>query len=840
MASNMRRSMLGFSGVANSESVEARRPVCSLLHWTVLIIWLLLICVTLPGCGGGWQSLTGGSQEDAEEKEKEKKPFEIDRPTIQPSDDTTKIYYVKPGHWSSVVQTMKANDDDFHGELNSAPTDRNSAALPIDRTAYRMMSTRPVAMPKGQTKHFEQVYYIPNQHTKNPFLQSSLRRRRGGGIVQTSMELSSLMKPHQFYFVVLTRVPETYGFLKQIDSVRPPYEELDASGRRLYYHVMLPKVERRVPLPEFSLAWTNIAFLLWDDFDVTLLTLNQQQAFVDWLHWGGQLIISGPRSLDSLKNSFLGPYLPVTSDSTGTLDQEAFSTLNDYWSLTNQQGERLSLNVLPDKPILGIEMKLFGSGKFAPYTGQLVAERRIGRGRLVVTAFPLVQRQLNTWGSFDSFLNGCLLRHPQRKYTTSDLGELQITWAKMATLREDARLLTNVRYFSRDAASGDQKSGNLRASDDPDPSHQKDPRSGVAGWNDFSTVSSAARMALKKAAGISIPDAGFVLLILSAYLVMLVPVNWGLFHALDRVEWAWMAAPVIAIGCAVMVVKLAQLDIGFARSRTEIAMLELQNNYGRAHLTRYTALYSSLASTYHVEFDDHSALALPFATAEDYSLVTGQAYQTVRFHRGRKASLTGFRVDSNSTGMLRSEYFVDTHGSLSLKQDDRRRWVLTNGTELTIHDMGVIHRRPNGRLDVAWVGDFAPQDARRLAFGPASEQESLLEEWEHSPATASKTSEGEFSLRQLLEVAQDREHLRPGDMRLVGWTDEDLPGMSIQPKASQVVLRTLVVAHLKYGPLADPKPDVNARPKVQNLFDFEPVDEIDEFDAFMEGGIGGL
>ena len=43
------------------------------------------------------------------------------------------------------------------------------------------------------------------------------------------------------------------------------------------------------------------------------LSLSQQQALLDWIHWGGQLIISGGagQSYSLLRESFLGPYLPA-------------------------------------------------------------------------------------------------------------------------------------------------------------------------------------------------------------------------------------------------------------------------------------------------------------------------------------------------------------------------------------------------------------------------------------------------------------------------------------------------------------------------------------------------
>ena len=66
-------------------------------------------------------------------------------------------------------------------------------------------------------------------------------------------------------------------------------------------------------------------------------------------------------------------------------------------------------------------------------------------------------------------------------------------------------------------------------------------------------------------------------------------------------------------------------------------MVELQGNYPRAHLTRYTALYSSLGTDYRFDFDDPSALALPFSAGKQP--LTGQARRTVMLDRRRMANV---------------------------------------------------------------------------------------------------------------------------------------------------------------------------------------------------------
>ena len=48
-------------------------------------------------------------------------------------------------------------------------------------------------------------------------------------------------------------------------------------------------------------------------------------------------------------------------------------------------------------------------------------------------------------------------------------------------------------------------------------------------------------------------------------------------------------------------------------------------------------------------------------------------------------------------------------------------------------------------------------------------------------------------------------------MRLVAWTEDDVPGLTISPAASQSRIRMVVLVHLRYGPLPPPVPDANLR-----------------------------
>jgi hypothetical protein len=59
--------------------------------------------------------------------------------------------------------------------------------------------------------------------------------------------------------------------------------------------------------------------------------------------------------------------------------------------------------------------------------------------------------------------------------------------------------------------------------------------------------------------------------------------------------------------------------------------------------------------------------------------------------------------------------------------------------------------------------------------------------------------------------------------------DEALPGLVISPTAAQARGRSLVLSHLRYGPLPPPRPDVNLLVDV-----YEPPPESDAAEAVPE------
>lgn len=776
---------------------------------------VVLVAIALPGCRGCFQpdsDPAAGKKEDEEKpKEMPKPDFDVGRLQILLRDEGSTRNLVKAGHWMTASQQMRANNFDFHAELESAVTDRSRTPVPVRNTAFRLTAVRPVALPRGQARDLETTFFIPDVPPSSDiaspatiWLRNTLRARRGGREVHGADEPTTAMPAYQYFFVVLADDPDRYGYLKRLDSIVPPVVgEGDLAESTMHYRVLLPPADRRIPVPSQGLTWTPIAYVLWDGLRPQLLSPDQQQAMLDWLHWGGQIVVSGPASLDLLRGSFLEPYLPTLAAEAVQLRGEDFDELNRGWSLAGTRNKAAAALVVPaDKTLVGVRLQPHPDAVAVPSTNGLVWERSVGAGRVVVTAFSLSDRPVLNWASFDSFFNACLLRRSARVFRATSEGELDVQWVDQpgSALMQDGRFVTGLRYFSRDAVA---------KVPEPLPKAAASGQVQVAGWNDTSEVSEAARQALREAAGIAIPEAGFVFRVLVVYLLVLVPVNWLVFRTLGRVEWAWLAAPLIAIAGAVVVVRLAQLDIGFARSRTEIAVLEVQAGYSSAHLTRYTALYTSLSTAYDFRFE-RDAVAMPFPHRVPYSPGPQESIADVTLRRDRQLMLSGFQVASNSTGFVHAEQMQDLGGSLQLTGNDAANWTIRNGTPLLLQDTGVLYRTADGRRDLAWIGSLEPAQTVKLRFRPAESAGDYL---------ANAGEEARQTLGRLLELACADAALSDGDVRLVAWTDQPLPGLEIRPQASQETLRTLVLVHLRRGPRLPPQRDRNLRLDVMDPSD---------------------
>ncbi|MEQ8836185.1 MAG: hypothetical protein RID07_05210, partial [Lacipirellulaceae bacterium] len=208
---------------------------------------------------------------------------------------------------------------------------------------------------------------------------------------------------------------------------------------------------------------------------------------------------------------------------------------------------------------------------------------------------------------------------------------------------------------------------------------------------------------------------------LDLYIFFLVTLNLIIFHAQGRGEWDWIAAPIIAVVGALVVIQQANLDIGFVRAQTEIGFLELHNDYSRGHLSRYTALYASLSTTYDVEFDDLSAVAIPFPNDDDDEARYGDVRRELTFEKVEKTRLKGLAITSSSTQFVHCEQMLELGEGLKFTTTSSGTNNLINRLGVALKDAVVVRKQREERsgkvrLDACWLGQLRTNENRAFPW----------------------------------------------------------------------------------------------------------------------------
>lgn len=803
------------------------------------------------------------------EKDKQATPL---TPLAQQPQEEFEFDYVKPRHWQLARERRKANDEDIPGgELIGTLIDNSSSPIRLENVPYEYEISRRVSLAKGQPKYPEyQIYTTPE---RSVLWSSTLRDGRSGSeYQQTSFPLTRL-ETQSYLLVVLSSDATRFNNWKRLDTLRAP----GPGGLENDYRLVIPALGKtEVPLPQQLLNWTTTAVVIWDNLDPSLLNADQQTALIDWLYWGGVLVINGPTSLDKLKGSFLDTpeknlYLPHDSYAAGDITADQIAAVNNYWSKrenTKNAPAPGTLQLKMTRPWSGLAIKPHKDAVLVPNTSDLVLARNVGRGRVVVTAFNIKQKEFADWPGMDCFVNAALLGRGPRVFAgvngmMQDLnspGYFARNTARSGTVPRDeydAYANSRLRILTRDwhaeglptgSLAADSKSGtsnSFSASaalaedtlaalvrqqqpgfpatiDEFDANYTQDTAAidqrTAAGWNDDNPLAVSARNALGEASGIKIPEVGFVAVMLAVYLGVLVVGNYVIFRVLGRVEWAWAAAPIIAIAGSLAVIKLAQLDIGFARSQTEVAVLECYPNHPRAHLTRYTGLYSSLSSTYELTYATRAAAAIPFPaqnSSKDRALIGRVALS----QDDQETKLGGFQVLSNSSSMIHSEQMLELGGPLTYAPKGNSGAGIGNRTKFDLEDAVLFRKTTQGTLQWCWLGSVRQNSGSDGVWKSSADGklDTLFKEhWQkYDTAAVSNQSPSQvpIPLKNMLTTLAADKTLHPGEIRMIALIPKQLDGLTVSPAAAQSD-RSMTIVVLHANPITgwQHERDVNWRP----------------------------
>jgi len=769
--------------------------------------------------------LTEEKQAETLKKDRLRPPIELSRSQVMPNDI---LPYLKANHWSMFGLEMRANHNDYDGSLQSRPVGLLDQP---NEVIYR----RDARLIKGQQVRLTL-----------PILLPAIPKELGFQLIRPDALRQDedwpaplkVLEPHQQLVVVLSNeANDVYSRWAAMRSTLPLDLRKDDPmmvDKYRYYRMVLPLDPEKPLLSPHPLTWTPISHIIWDGMPPERLGVGQQQAMLDWLHWGGQLVITGGAgpAFAPLRESFLAPYLPaepsganisrsgeqlaalarsyppsvVPVESEGEMNSPNISW-TDIW---NQAGRRYkpptSIKTQSNRPIFLTGLKPKPGASSIPLGGPddlpLAVEWRVGRGRITMLAVSLADPDLSRWEGYDTFVRRVVLRRPEETLVeaSNKQGNGRIDPAHFASLTGPE--LTDVRYFARDLGAPSRKPA------EPDGSlgyvvngFNTEGRTEVpvGEWLDSAVLPVKAREMLEKASGIEIPSSRFVLKVILAYILAVVPLNWLVCrYLIGRREWAWVVVPVLSIGFAVGVERAAAYDVGFDSSCDEVDIIETHEGYPRAHLSRFASIYSTGRVRFTIGYpNDPSALALPLATGRS---LRGEDVVQSSLRTMPYPALTDFMVQPRSLSLFRAEQMPSVPGTVAFTPSDDLNALKTirNDFGFDLADAWVVK--------VAWDAD----ELKGVHLGAIAAEASVplgeLDDLDlgDDKEKADTLDPAPFQALLLRSSVSDRaEDL--GEIRLVGRIDKLMPGQTIDPPVDRHRGFTLVVAHLKAAPL--PQPD---------------------------------
>jgi len=442
----------------------------------------------------------------------------------------------------------------------------------------------------------------------------------------------------------------------------------------------------------------------------------------------------------------------------------------------------------------------------------LAVEGRVGRGRITMLTINPTDPALVSWPGIDTLIRRVILRRPEEGGVS-----LQASYDPGAIFSPSRAMLEGpdlswYRITSRDTgAEGEAaRARAAQASRPSPPGNRFGPqavtmppaqgsltaeaeeaalnRTGVAEWRDTTTLPRVCRDLLEKAAGITVPSSQFVLKVILAYILAVVPLNWLICRLLlKRREWAWIVVPLLALGFAVGVERVAAYDMGYDSACDEIDLLEIQGGYPRAHLTRFASIYTTGRGKYSISYpNDPTAVALPFSTERS---IGGEDIVTSMWQSYPVPALQGFTVQPRSLSMFRAEQMLGLSGSITMEETKGGRSIV-NGTDLELHDAVLVDFPDPKQRHEPYLGTIAPLASVSLASrAPASAAERV--EGHDGPDPAPLLAE--------LRKSWDNRPENSGELRLVAWVPRPAGGQTFEPALDRHRGMTAVLVHVRYG-----------------------------------------
>lgn len=784
------------------------------------VLFLATIAMTATGCS--WWNSSDKTENAAAPVDQP--GFSVAPMRVLPVDAMSRANFARPNSFVQTVQELV--DTEVDRSLRITTPSQTLLRRRLDEPLLQGLSLRRnVLLPRQQLKRVGALCFIPaidfQDAARDPPGDMQLEANEVrihhqliddgfGGLLHDGFSTVRLLRRLERLVVIVSTTPENMGWWRSLNSFNHVVDRIEGVSNPSHPCVLVDARNLATDLPSNSMAWDVIGVLIWNDGDPALMPSTTKQALVDWIAAGGTLLINTPAAAQSLVAEPFAELMPLK---VGTAAEEALATESQlarfdvpraaydrptlgadaYAESITQPFDGPSesspdsepyvvedatlIDTSNDRPApsdLPVKSSSIAAGAAWVSTQQnLIAERHIGRGRVLATTFDLNHEDFRQWDAVGNWFHTVVMRLPPRHWD-----RLQNYYAERGgrTLPVGPYRLSSISYSSGESPA-------LAA-------------------NDNDVASTIARPYVQSETKIKTPARSSVLRMMLSYIGVVVVANYVLFRLIDRVQWAWIALPILAVAGVVFFIRALQLEIGFNRSQQGMGVLQIYSDYPRAHLSQFTSVYSSLSESVDAVLPPESgfvrlsSIAVPPDGSLDY-----------RYADRDGEGLVGFPLRSQTAAMIHSEEIVDCGGSIEYRPPPDRGFSgqvageFVNHSEIDLRDAFVVYNSADADL-VAAIGDLP-----RGATAALNDKKWISpDKWDSNMLSPQAPS---TALADCLQLATSEST----GVVLIGWTDRGFSQLQISPPRATQENRTVVYGTWSTGTTDLPSPDTDRPPK---------------------------
>ncbi len=191
-----------------------------------------------------------------------------------------------------------------------------------------------------------------------------------------------------------------------------------------------------------------------------------------------------------------------------------------------------------------------------------------------------------------------------------------------------------------------------------------------------------------------LPSTWFIAIYLGCYILIVVPINYLVFRAIGRLEWAWFTVPIWALIFAYGAYYIGALRQQGHVTVNQISIVEARPSASTGMATTFSSIYSPVRQWYTLHFEDPAAFPSLLASSQRGGNPSRDERLTINYTE-QGSSVEDFLIYHWSDKLVKTQHEISLGEGVDIDlkwEDDQILGSITNRTGQTLYDSSIYSK----------------------------------------------------------------------------------------------------------------------------------------------------